>query len=121
MSFLTNLMNTFIPKNKVTAEQVIYNSSKNKIRSLEVEMLYNDVRYEFSYKMKHGMLHRTNILEIRHYLEKNVMEYNHKTFKNDAHAIYTMLMAKDIKVYHLKHVAALISEEGGHLSDYNNF
>lgn len=40
-------------------------------------------------------------MAIRDYLYKNVHEYERKKYKNDAHAIYTMLKANDLTITHL--------------------
>ena len=72
------------------AKDVINYTNRNKIRSLEVEMRYSEVRYR--------------ILAIKKYLEENVNQYYPRSFKNDAHAIYTMLKAKDITLKDLEKV-----------------
>lgn len=93
------------PKKQRVAENIIIN---NKIRPLEVEMLYNKVKYQFSCNMKRGELKRWNILQIRNYLEESVKEYEHKRFKNDAHAIYAMLKSKDLTTEHLSIVRRML-------------
>lgn len=98
-----------IPKNYITAEMVIDEMNKTKIRPLEVEMLYNTVRYEFNRSIKSGRLDRDRILYIRKYLSQNVKGYTKKKFTNDAHAIYTMLKAADIKERDLVIVQKLLS------------
>lgn len=86
-----------IPRQKIrNAEDIIKMQNSNKIRPLEVEQKYSQVRFRFTNNMKHGKLKRWNILKIREYLERNVNLYDKKAFKNDCHAIYTMLKAKDL-------------------------
>lgn len=86
------------------ANEVINYTNRNKVRSLEVEMRYSEVRYRFSQNMKNRKLHRNRILAIKKYLEENVNQYYPRNFKNDAHAIYTMLKAKDITLKDLEKV-----------------
>lgn len=106
VNIFLNKCEELIPAPKCrSAEQIIIN---NKIRSCEVECKFNEVRYRFKENMIKGELKRWNILKIRRYLEKNVNEYEHKKFKNDAHAIYTMLKAKDIKVNDLLEVNKML-------------
>lgn len=91
-----------------SAEKIIQKMNSDKLRSLEVEMLYNEVRYQFKENMINGKLKRWSILQIRGYLEKNVRYYTHKKFKNDAHAIYTMLKASDITSEDLKTIKKML-------------
>lgn len=100
MSILANLfvkkVNELIPAAPSGKREVSNFIQSNTIRSCEVECLYAEVRYKFKTQMQEGKLARWNILEIRRYLERNVNMYEHNSFKNDCHAIYTMLKAKDI-------------------------
>jgi cell division transport system permease protein len=50
-----------------------------------------------------------SVLAIRKYLTLHVEQYPHKQFKNDIHAIYVLLAAKDIKVRHLEMVQKIIA------------
>ncbi len=54
-------------------------------------------------------LTREQIAAIREYLSRNVNQYPKKKFKNDAHAIYTMLKAKDISRRDLAIVQKIIA------------
>ena len=58
--------------------------------------------------MREKKLRRNTILEIKRYLNKNVIVYPKKKFKNDAHAIYTMLNARDITVQHLETIQEMM-------------
>ncbi|GEP65182.1 hypothetical protein CBE01nite_29500 [Clostridium beijerinckii] len=98
-----------IPKSVITAEMVINQMNKQKIRPLKVELLYNDVYKDFHDKFKEKELDRQQIVAIRKYLSQHVEQYPHKKFKNDIHAIYTMLSAKDIKRRHLEIVQKIIA------------
>ena len=82
---------------------------ERKARDLKVECAYADVRYTFNQALKSKNITRTQLLNIKHYLERQVMMYEHKKFKNDAHAIYTMLQANDITVTQLNHVKRCIN------------
>jgi hypothetical protein len=98
-----------IPKNVITAEMVINQMNKQKIRPLKVELAYNEVYKQFHDKFKEKELNRQQIVAIRKYLSLNVEQYQHKKFKNDVHAIYTMLKAKDIKKRHLEMVQKIMA------------
>lgn len=97
-----------LPKSVITAEMVIEDMNKQKIRPLKVEMKYNYVYKKFHDKLKNGEITRERIIAIRNYLNKSVNEYTHKKYKNDAHAIYTMLSAKDLTKRNLEIVEKLI-------------
>jgi hypothetical protein len=98
-----------IPKSVITAEMVVADMNRQRIRSLKVEMKYNYTQKLFHDRLKNKELTRDRILAIRQYLNKSVNLYEHKKFNNDAHAIYTMLKAKDITVRNLDVVQSLIS------------
>lgn len=98
-----------LPRSVVTAEMVIEDMNRRKIRQLKVEMKYNYTQKMFHDNLRNKELSRERILAIRYYLEKSVSNYEHKKFKNDAHAIYTMLKAKDITVKNLDILQSLIS------------
>lgn len=104
-AFVTSLKCT--PKRNTDVRRVIAANNYN-IRPLEVENLYNIVKVEFSHKMRERKLRRNTILEIKRYLNKNVIVYPKKKFKNDAHAIYTMLNARDITVQHLETIQEMM-------------
>lgn len=110
LSFLlTNKINEIIPinDNNRSVENLMIN---NRIRSLEVEKYYAVVRFKFKENMKNGNLHRWTIIQIREYLENHVKYYNKPkgNFKNDCHAIYSMLKATDITVEDLKAIDKMI-------------
>lgn len=98
-----------IQRKPISAEMIIENMNRKKIRSCSVEKAYNITYYNFNKALKNKEITRDQILAIRYYLEKNVNEYTHKKFKNDAHAIYSMLRAKDISVRDLNIVGGLIA------------
>lgn len=98
-----------IPKKQITAQMLIEDMNKRKIRPLRVEQQYNLTYYNFNNKLKNKEINRDQIVAIREYLNLNVKAYPHKKFKNDAHAIYSMLRAKDISVRDLQIVNQLIS------------
>lgn len=109
-----------IPRQKIrNAEDIIKMQNANKIRSLEVEQKYSQVRFRFTNNMKQGKLKRWNILKIRKYLEKNVNLYDKKAFKNDCHAIYTMLKAKDLTLANLIEVDKML--RWGRVSPFSFF
>ncbi len=85
-----------LPQNIISAEMVVEQMNKDKIRSLEVEQAYNYVYKDFHDKFNSKELSRRQIVAIRKYLEQNVKQYQHKKFRNDIHYIYTALKAKDI-------------------------
>ncbi|NFS12590.1 hypothetical protein FDE77_15315 [Clostridium botulinum] len=98
-----------LPQNVITAEMVVEQMNRNKIRSLEVEQAYNYVYKDFHDKFNSKELTREQIKAIREYLSQSVKQYQHKKFKNDIHAIYTMLKAKDISRRDLAIVQKIIS------------
>ncbi|MCI1578976.1 MAG: hypothetical protein LKH93_19740 [Clostridium beijerinckii] len=98
-----------VPKNVITAEMLINQMNKQKIRPLKVELLYNDVYKDFHDKFKAKELDRQQIYAIRKYLSQNVEQYPHKKFKNDIHFIYTALNARDIKKRHLEIIQKIIA------------
>lgn len=98
-----------LPKSVITAEMVINQMNKQKIRPLKVELLYNDVYKDFHDKFKEKELDRQQIYAIRKYLSQHVEQYPHKKFKNDIHAIYCLLSAKDIKRRHLEMVQKIMA------------
>jgi hypothetical protein len=93
----------------ISAEMVIEDINKRKIRPAKVEIAYCYTQKLFHDRLKNGELSRDRILAIRQYLNMTVHQYPHKDFKNDAHAIYTMLKSKDITVKNLNIVQQLIS------------
>lgn len=108
MNILGSIIRSTVSKKQCTAENAIYAASRNKIRSLEVEQLYMTVRYKFKVNMRRGALRKGTIKQIRMYLEDNVKIYYHQKFKNDAHAIYSLMQARDITVDNLKYLDNLI-------------
>jgi len=100
---------SLIPKTMISAEMVIEDINKRKIRSAKVEIAYAYTQKLFHDRLKNGEISRDRILAIRKYLNMTVHQYPHKDFKNDAHAIYSMLKAKDISVRNLDVVQQLIS------------
>ncbi|NMF04595.1 hypothetical protein ACUH7Y_09750 [Clostridium beijerinckii] len=98
-----------LPRSVVTAEMVIEDMNKRKIRPAKVEVKYAYTQKLFHDNLRNKELSRERILAIKYYLEKSVKQYEHKKFKNDAHAIYTMLKAKDITTRNLDIVQSLIS------------
>lgn len=98
-----------LPKKFISAEMIVNEINRKKIRSCKVEQSYNIVYKNFHDKLKAGELTRDQLLAIREYLKQNVNQYPKKKFKNDAHAIYTMLNARDIDRRDLAIVQQLIS------------
>ncbi|MBY7008855.1 hypothetical protein FDA25_14450 [Clostridium botulinum] len=98
-----------LPQNVITAEMVVEQMNKNKIRSLEVEQAYNYVYKDFHDKFNSKELSREQIVAIRKYLSQSVKQYPHKKFKNDIHFIYTALKATDISRRDLAIVQKIIS------------
>lgn len=70
-------------------------------RILEVEEEYGVLKKQFSTLLKKKELDRPHVVALRRYLESNVNDYEHKKFKNDSHAIQTMLAAYDLKPIHI--------------------
>lgn len=98
-----------LPKSLITAEMVVGQMNREKIRPLKVEQAYNYVYKDFHDKFKAGELDRQRILAIRKYLNQSVEQYPHKNFKNDIHAIYVMLAAKDISKRDLEIIQKIIA------------
>ena len=98
-----------LPRKVITAEMIVNEINRKKIRSCKVEQSYNIVYKNFHDKLKAGELTREQLLAVREYLKQNVHQYPNKKFKNDAHAIYTMLNARDIDRRDLAIVQQLIS------------
>lgn len=74
---------------------------KVEVRSCEIEECYLIIKNKFKSLLQNGQLSRKEMLAIRDYLYSNVQKYERKKFKNDAHAIYTMLKATDLTVTNL--------------------
>lgn len=98
-----------LPRKYITAEMIVDQINRKKTRPLKVEQSYNIVHKNFHDKLKAGELTRNQLLAVREYLSNNVNKYEHKKFANDAHAIYTMLNARDIDRRDLAIVQQLIS------------
>lgn len=98
-----------LPKSLITAEMVVGQMNREKIRPLKVEQAYNYVYKDFHDKFKAGELDRQRILAIRKYLNQSVEQYPHKNFKNDINAIYVMLAAKDISKRDLEIIQKIIA------------
>ncbi len=98
-----------LPKSIISAEMVVEQMNRNKIRSAKVEIAYSYTYNEFHDKFKAGELDRKRIVAIRKYLSQSVNQYPKKKFKNDIHAIYVMLGAKDISRRNLEIVQKIIA------------
>ena len=98
-----------IQRKPISAEMIIANMNRKKIRSCRVEKAYNITYFNFNKALKNKEITRDQILAIRYYLEKNVHQYQHKKFENDCHFIYTALKAKDISVRDLEIIGGLIA------------
>ncbi|MCE5221649.1 MAG: hypothetical protein LLF98_10405 [Clostridium sp.] len=98
-----------LPKSVISAEMVVDKMNRSKIRSAKVEIAYAYTKTEFHDKFKAKELDRRQILAIRKYLSQNVNQYLKKKFKNDIHAIYVMLGAKDISRRNLEIVQKIIA------------
>lgn len=109
----------FVPKKKYCAEEVIackFHEPKNYIkehyddvRNAEVERYYNTFKQEFKSKLQAKEITRAQVLQIKQYLKKQVYVYPKKHFANDAHAIYTMLLAQDLKIKHLNKLQKILN------------
>ncbi|MBI5987320.1 hypothetical protein [Clostridium perfringens] len=108
----------FVPKKKYCAEEVIackFHEPKNYIkehyddvRNAEVERYYNTFKQEFKSKLQAKEITRAQVLQIKNYLRKQVYIYPKKHFANDAHAIYTMLLAQDLTIKHLNKLQKIL-------------
>jgi ribosome-interacting GTPase 1 len=98
-----------LPKSVITAEMVIEQMNKRKIRSAKVEIAYAYTKNEFHDKFKARELSRQQIVAIRKYLSQSVEQYEHKKFTNDIHAIYVMLNARDISRRNLEIIQKIIA------------
>ncbi len=98
-----------LPVKNISAEMVVEQMNSKKTRSLKVEEAYNYVYKDFHDKFNSKELTREQIKAIREYLSQSVKQYQHKKFKNDIHAIYTMLKAKDISRRDLAIVQKIIA------------
>ncbi len=84
-----------------TNTNVNSNHIEYSVRSDDVEKCYLVIKEHFKLLLQSRQLSRRDMLAIRDYLYKNVHEYERKKYKNDAHAIYTMLKANDLTITHL--------------------
>lgn len=84
-----------------TNTSVNSNHIEYSVRSDDVEKCYLVIKEHFKLLLQSRQLSRRDMLAIRDYLYKNVHEYERKKYKNDAHAIYTMLKANDLTITHL--------------------
>lgn len=100
-----------IPKSMITAEIVIEDINKQKIRPAKVEIAYCYTQKLFHDRLQNKELSRDRILAIRRYLELHVdkWEYKNKKFKNDAHAIYSLMKSKSLKVRDFNAIQEIIS------------
>ncbi|NGT04424.1 hypothetical protein [Clostridium perfringens] len=108
-----------IPRRKYCAEELVackFHEPKtyikehfDDVRDAEVERCYDVFKQEFKSKLQAKEITRAQILQIKHYLRKQVYIYPKKHFANDAHAIYTMLLAQDLKVKHLNRLQKILS------------
>ncbi|MDM0743553.1 hypothetical protein QTI25_14260 [Clostridium perfringens] len=109
----------FVPKKKYCAEELVackFQEPKsyikehfNDVRDAKVERHCDMFKSDFKAKLQAKEITRTQILEIKHYLKRQVYIYPKKKFENDAHAIYTMLLAQDLKVKHLNRLQKILS------------
>jgi len=102
---------SLIPKTMITAEMVIEDINKHKIRSAKVEISYCYTQKLFHDRLQNKELTRDRILAIRKYLELHVdkFEYKNKNFKNDAHVIYSLMKSKSLRVKDFNMVQTLIN------------
>ncbi|MDK0672304.1 hypothetical protein P5E71_15060 [Clostridium perfringens] len=108
-----------IPRKKYCAEELIackFQEPKNYIkehyddvRDAKVERYYNSFKQDFKSKLQAKEITRAQVLQIKQYLKKQVYVYPKKPFRNDAHAIYTMLLAQDLTVEHLNKLQKILS------------
>lgn len=108
-----------IPRKKYCAEELVackFQEPKsyikehfNDVRDAKVERHCDMFKSDFKAKLQAKEITRTQILEIKHYLKRQVYIYPKKKFENDAHAIYTMLLAQDLKVKHLNRLQKILS------------
>lgn len=100
-----------IPKSMITAEMVIEDINKQKIRPAKVEIAYCYTQKLFHDRLQNKELSRERILAIRRYLELHTekYEYKNKKFKNDAHEIYSLMKSKSLKVRDFGMIQKLIS------------
>lgn len=87
--------------NTKTGTNVNPNHIEYSVRSDDVEKCYLVIKKHFKLLLQSRQLSRRDMLAIRDYLYKNVHEYDRKKYKNDAHAIYSMLKANDLTITHL--------------------
>lgn len=88
-----------LPKSAISAEMVVEQMNRNKIRPLKVEQKYTTVKYNFNKALKNKEIDRTRVLAIKEYLKLHTQkwEYKNKFFENDAHMIYHLLKSKSLK------------------------
>ncbi|MGU8784708.1 hypothetical protein ACV3RV_13165, partial [Clostridium perfringens] len=70
---------------------------------------YNSFKQDFKAKLQAKEITRAQILEIKNYLRKQVYVYPKKHFENDAHAIYTMLLAQDLTIKHISKLQKILN------------
>jgi hypothetical protein len=100
-----------VPRSMITAEMVIEDINKQKIRPAKVEIAYAYTQKLFHDRLQAKEITRERILVIRRYLELHVdkWEYKNKKFNNDAHAIYFLMKSKSLKVRDFNTIQSLIS------------
>lgn len=122
--FLTFAMNKFrrIPKKELSAEDIIkcrgYHPDIHKkmmddiiidySREEEIEKEYEELRDLFKSKLQNKELSRGKIIGIEQYLRKQLKD--NKKYKNNAHAIYTMLKSYYIKKEHISTIKSFLQE-----------
>lgn len=103
----TLLKNIHMIKNKfkkakprqLEAEWLVYNMRKKQIQPAKVVQAYNTTKFNFNKALKNKDIERCQVLAIRNYLETHVDKYElkGKKYKNDAHAIYSLLKSRSLK------------------------
>lgn len=95
-----------LPRSRLTAEEIIAASTHSiQVRSEDIEEEYEGLKNYFKSLLQNKKLSRYDILAIKEYLYTHVRQYDKKKFKNDIHAIYTMLMARDLTKKHIYTIA----------------
>lgn len=85
--------------NPVLYKEQLKNTIVDYTRDKEVEAEYKKVRDLFKYKLKHKEISRGQIVGIEKYLRAQLKD--NKKYKNNAHAIYSMLKMPNLTYNHI--------------------
>lgn len=85
--------------NPILHKEQMKNTIIDYTRDEEIEKEYKELRDLFKYKLQHKEISRGQILGIENYLREQLKD--RKKYKNNAHAIYSMLKLPNLTYNHI--------------------